>query len=174
MYPKQSWSKELNTDRKLIGNYSDQLLSLVFVFWKLDIWGHRLGLCKFIMGIFVTLQIISRSVHSENNDCSQPVIFFGGKKNKTIPKTRISQSICHNKHENLHLVPPLSSHFIVLKSHCPVTTLHYVSPCLLSINCCAHNGTRISARMMEWNFGVALFAGTETNFKLGVTQKKKW
>lgn len=141
---KADLNEELNTDRRLIGNYSDQLLSLVFVLsfgnltylktsaWALQIYNgyfflrSRLSADQFIVKIMIAAN----------------QFFWGGGGQLPKPESP-SQFVTINP----NLVPPLSSHFIVLKSHCPVTTLHYVSLCLLSINCCAHNGTRISARI---------------------------
>lgn len=69
------------------------------------------------------------------------------------------------------------SSFIV-SFHCAkvsfrIGSLHYVPLCLLSISGRPHKEEGTSARKMEWKFGCLCFAGTEINFKLGLTRKEK-
>lgn len=61
--------------------------------------------------------------------------------------------------------------FIVWFSLCPsyiVISLHYVSLCLLSINCFPH---KAPARICDENVVVFVLLEQEANFGLGLTQK---
>lgn len=95
---------------------------------------------------FFTHQIIIWLSDSENNGCRPTSYFLGEKNQKQFPKLETPRQFV-----GLRSGSPSLSHFIVLKLYCPVTALHYVALCLLSINCCPHNGTRIFARLWSKN-----------------------